>query len=95
VNLQEALPTIQVVALGVNALLVLVIFPLRKSVENLSESDKELANRIQALEVKVAENYIQRGEVTASLNSIVHKLERIEARLDAKVEQLESSKADK
>jgi hypothetical protein len=93
--LNEVLPVMQLAAFIINGVLVLLIVPLRKSIDKLQENDEGLANRIQRLEVKVAENYIQRGEVTVSLNSIVTKLDRIEARMDGRIEQLEASKADK
>lgn len=86
---------VQAVFLVINGVLVLVIWPLRNSIDALKQSDDRLSTRIQNLEVKVAENYIQRGEVTTSLASIVNKLDRIESRLEGKIELLETQKADK
>lgn len=94
-NVSEGLAYLQAIALVVNAILVLVIWPLRNSIDALKKSDDRLHDRIQSLEVKVAENYIQRGEVSTSLTSIVNKLDRIEARLEGKIEALEHQKADK
>lgn len=77
----DLLPTMQMVALGVNALLVLFIFPLRKSIENLQKSDDRMSSRLQNLEVKIAEKYVQRGEIHESMRDLNTKLERIESAL--------------
>ncbi len=78
VTMLEFLPHFQIVALVVNVLLVLFIMPLRRSIDNLQKSDEGLTQRVHALEIKIAENYVQRSEITASLLEMDHKLERIE-----------------
>lgn len=93
--MDEWLPQLQMLAFVANAIVVLIVLPLRKSIEQLQASDDRLANRIQALEVKVAEQYIRRGEVVSALTDIVTKLDRIEARMDSKIDALDHQKADK
>lgn len=94
-QLADVVPELQVIALGVNALLVFIIVPLRQAIKELSDSDRILADRIRDLELKVAENYVQRGELGVQLSAISTKLDRIEARLSARMDTLEVNKADK
>lgn len=93
--MSDWLAIVQAVALFVNAVLVLVIWPLRNSIDALKKSDDKLHSKIQSLEVKVAENYIQRGEVTTALTQIGSKLDRIESRLESKIASLDHGKVDK
>ena len=89
------MPTLQVVALGVNALLVLVIFPLRKAVDDLSNSDRALTERLQALEIKIAEQYVQRGELSITLDKMLLKLDQIDARINSRMDSLDAVKVNK
>ena len=89
------MPTLQVVALGVNALLVLVIFPLRKAVDDLSNSDRALTERLQALEIKIAEQYVQRGELSITLDKMLLKLDQIDARINSRMDSLGAVKVNK
>jgi len=89
------MPTLQVVALGVNALLVLVIFPLRKAVDDLSNSDRALTERLQALEIKIAEQYVQRGELSVTLDKMLLKLDQIDARINSRMDSLDAVKVNK
>lgn len=94
-DLADAMPTLQVVALCVNSLLVLIILPLRHAIEELQKSDEKMADKVSALELKVAENYVQRGELNTNLNYIISKLDKIDERISAKIDLLESTKVDK
>jgi hypothetical protein len=95
VTLQDAMPVLQIGALAVNGLLVLVIFPLRSAIEELKASDDKLSERIHGLELEVAKNYVARGDMDKELRAISTKLDRIDARLSAKVETLEHEKQDR
>ncbi len=75
---EEFFPHVQMIALAVNVLLVLFILPLRRSIEGLQKSDDRMNARLQALEIRLAERYVQRDEITTSMAEIDHKLERIE-----------------
>jgi len=79
----------------INLIIVLVILPLRSSVDKLTASDERIASRIHELEVEVARDYVRRGEMTTLLSDISLKLDRIEARLYGRIEQLETTKVDK
>lgn len=75
---EDFFPHVQMIALAVNVLLVLFILPLRRSIEGLQKSDDRMNARLQALEIKLAERYVQRDEITGALTEMDHKLERIE-----------------
>jgi len=79
----------------VNLVIVLVILPLRASIAALQQSDDRLSGRIQALELRVADQYVKRDELTRQLLEISTKLDRITERLYGRMEQLETSKVDK
>lgn len=74
----DFLPVVQIIAFGVNILLVLFIVPLRKSLDELRLSDDRLSDRLQALEVKIAERYVPRTEIQDAITDMRRKLERIE-----------------
>lgn len=76
--MSEWLPIAQLAAILVNLVLVIFIIPLRSSIDKLTKSDESLNKRLGELEVKLAENYCQRAEVTNGLNELSRKLERIE-----------------
>lgn len=94
-QLVDMLPQIQLALGVVNALVLAFIVPLRQAIKELSDSDRVLAERIRDLELKVAENYVQRGELGVQLSAISTKLDRIEARLTARMDTIETQKADK
>lgn len=77
--LNEYLPDLQIIALVLNAVLVLVVVPLRKSIDNLQISDNKMFERLAALEVKMAEKYVERDEIAREINKLDSKLGRIEA----------------
>jgi hypothetical protein len=51
------------------------------------ENHKELANKIAAIEVLVAGNYVKRDEVTGFMIRIEHKIDSLNNRLDSKVDK--------
>jgi septal ring factor EnvC (AmiA/AmiB activator) len=88
-----------IAALAVQALLFWIILPLRSAVDALRVTDeqnyKELKGDMQSLQVEVAKNYVQRGEVTASLSRMESKIDMLSANLIKRTEDLEQSKVDK
>jgi uncharacterized coiled-coil protein SlyX len=80
-DLIQYLPHFQVVAVLINGLLVLIVMPLRRSIEELQHSDDRLASRVHGLEIKLAENYVQRNEIYDQLAESNRRLERIEQTL--------------
>jgi len=71
------------------------VLPLRGVIEQLRLSDERLSERVQTLEVEVAKNYVQRGELTSRLDAISGKLDRIEASLGRRIDSLDHQKVDK
>jgi len=94
-HVSDFMPYMQFTALAINAMLVLFIVPLRRSIEELRSSDDRMSVRMQALELKVAENYVQRGELNLSLQQILTKLDTLDARFTSKMDSLETGKVDK
>ena len=88
-----------IAALAVQALLFWIILPLRSAVDELRAADeqnyKELKGDMQSLQVEVAKNYVQRGEVTAALARMESKIDTLSIALTRRTEHLEQSKADK
>lgn len=94
------------IQLAVTAVMFFVILPLRNSIEHLRDSDEKLANelrrsyeklddRVTSLEVELAKNYVQRLEVTSSLNDLRTMLSRIENHLIGRIEKLDETKQDR
>lgn len=76
--LNDLMPDLQVIALLVNAILVLIVFPLRKSIDNLQRSDERMFERLANLEIKIAEKYVERDEIVREVGALRRQLERIE-----------------
>jgi hypothetical protein len=74
----DLMPDLQVIALLVNAILVLIVFPLRKSIDNLQRSDERMFERLANLEIKIAEKYVERDEIVREVGALRRQLERIE-----------------
>jgi len=77
-----------------NVLLSLVAFlggwilnSVRDSVKSLHTSDEVLANKVQAIEVLVAGQYVKRDDMERSIAAIFSKLDRIEQKIDAKADK--------
>ena len=60
---------------------------VQTSIENLHAADNELATKIQSIEVLVAGNYVKRDDMDRSITAIFTKLDRIETKLDGKVDK--------
>ena len=60
---------------------------VQTSIDNLHKSDTDLANKIQSIEVLVAGNYVKRDDLERSITAIFIKLDRIETKLDGKVDK--------
>jgi septal ring factor EnvC (AmiA/AmiB activator) len=90
---------ISVAVFAIQLLLVWIIFPLRTAVDELRQADeqnyRELKNDVQSLQVKVAENYVQRGEVTSSLARMEHKIDALHSQFVKRTDELQEQKADK
>lgn len=54
---------------------------------DLRDADKELAEKVSAIEVVVAGQYVKRDELDRVLNALFGKLDRIEDKLDKKADK--------
>jgi len=68
-------------------LMVWVLTGLKGSMEQLQEADMVLASKIQDMEVLVAGEYVKRAEVEKDLAAIFKVCQRIEDKLDKKVDK--------
>lgn len=64
-----------------------VLNSLKTAIERLQQTDKELTDKIQSIEVLVAGNYVKRDDMERLSQAIFSKLDRIERKLDGKVDK--------
>ncbi len=64
-----------------------VLRSLQSSHERLQKADADLASKIQSIEVLVAGNYVKRDDLEKNITAIFAKLDRIETKLDHKVDK--------
>lgn len=70
-------------ALGTIALL--MINALRQSLKQLSADDRELAMKVNAIEVLVVGSFVRRVEFDAKIDAVFVKLDSIEEKLDRRL----------
>ena len=66
-----------------------IVKNLQESMKSLRDSDEKLANKVQQIEVLVAGQYIKREDFDKTVSALFVKLDKIEAKLDAKVDRQE------
>lgn len=64
-----------------------VLNSLRESIQSLNKSDKELADKVQHIEVLVAGQYVKREDLDRLTSALFVKLDKIEAKLDGKADK--------
>ena len=64
-----------------------VLNSLKSSIEGLQKADHELTNKVQSVEILVAGQYIKRDDLNDLSKAIFNKLDRIEVKLDGKVDK--------
>jgi hypothetical protein len=64
-----------------------VLNSLRDSIKSLNQSDTELANKVQAIELLVAGSYVKRDDLDKLTAALFAKLDKIDAKLDAKADK--------
>ena len=57
------------------------------SIKSLQKSDGELADKVQHIEVLVAGSYVKRDDLDKLSSALFAKLDRIEMKLDTKVDK--------
>ena len=58
-----------------------------QAVKDLQNADKQLASKVAEIEVLVAGAYVRKDEFAQSVNALFAKLDRIEDKLDKKVDK--------
>lgn len=75
-------------ALGaISFLLGWILNSVRQSVRDLHTQDQALADKVNAIEVLVAGTYVKRDDMDKISSAIFAKLDRIENKLDQKVDR--------
>lgn len=64
-----------------------VLFSIKESISNLISADKDLTEKLQAIEVLVAGKYVTREDLQKMGTDIFNMLRRIEEKLDKKVDK--------
>jgi len=64
-----------------------VLNSLRDSIKSLHESDAELVEKVQHIEVLVAGQYVKRDDMDKLASALFVKLDKIDAKLDKKADK--------
>ena len=64
-----------------------ILNSLKQSIDNLHQSDLEMADKVHNIDVLVAGHYVRRDEMEKLGNALFSKLDRIENKLDGKVDK--------
>lgn len=60
---------------------------LRDSLKTLTQTDNELADKVQRIEILVAGQYVKRDDLDKMTEALFKKLDKIESKLDNKVDK--------
>tara|TARA_R110000744_G_scaffold21338_7_gene55379 strand:- start:1338 stop:1589 length:252 start_codon:yes stop_codon:yes gene_type:complete len=72
---------------GFGTLVGFLLHVIWQAVKDLQSSDKYMAKKISSIEVLVAGSYMTRNELTEIMKTVFTKLDRIEHKLDKKVDK--------
>lgn len=64
-----------------------VLKSIHQALKDLQAADLELVKKVQAVELLVAGNYVKKTDFDHTLDALFHKLDRIELKLDRKVDK--------
>ena len=64
-----------------------VLRSIHEAVKDLQKNDEHLADKIQSIELLVAGNYVQKADMQRAMDALFNKLDRIENKLDRKVDK--------
>lgn len=64
-----------------------VLNSLTASIRQLQKDDKELAEKLQSIEVLIAGDYVKTSTLQATLTALFTKLDRIETKIDGKADK--------
>lgn len=68
-------------------LLGIIVNATRESIKDLKKQDSELADKVQAIEVLVAGNYVQKSDLEKITDALFRKLDSISDKLDRKADK--------
>ena len=60
------------------------------AMRDLAKADTDLTNKVQAIELLVAGQYVKRTEFEAKVDAMFHKLDSIESKIDRKLDSLKT-----
>jgi len=69
-----------------------VVKNLQDSMKSLRDADERLTLKVQSIEVLVAGQYIKREDFDKTISALFTKLDRIEEKIDRKVDRAECDK---
>lgn len=72
---------------GVGGLLGFLLNTVWQAVKDLQKADKDLTTKVAEIEVMVAGAYVKKDDIDKLSNAIFAKLDRIEDKLDGKVDK--------
>ena len=72
---------------GFGALIGFLLNAVWQAVKDLQASDKVLADKVGSIEVLVAGAYVKKDEFMSQMNALFSKLDKIEDKLDKKVDK--------
>jgi CHASE3 domain sensor protein len=72
---------------GFSALIGFVLNAVWNSLKDLQTADKELVDKVAAIEVLVAGDYVKKDEFNMAVTALFTKLDRIEDKIDKKADK--------
>lgn len=72
---------------GLSVIIGAVISTIYNSVKELERTDKDINEKLSAIEVAVAGNYVKRDEFINTIERLFTKLDSIDQKLDAKADK--------
>lgn len=72
---------------GFGALIGFLLNSISQTVKDLQNTDKEIAAKVSEIEILVAGAYVKKDELERLSHAIFNKLDRIEDKLDGKVDK--------
>jgi hypothetical protein len=72
---------------GFGALVGFLLHTVWQAVKDLQESDKHLATKVSEIEVLVAGDYVKKSDFSGMVTALFAKLDRIEDKVDKKVDK--------
>ena len=72
---------------GFGAVLGFLLNSIWQAVKDLQQADKALSDKVASIEVLVAGDYVRKDEFTQMTNALFAKLDRIEDKIERKVDK--------